>query len=191
MPTSKVRLVRRADRHRVPWFNGGGVTSEIAAGTGAIPPWRVSVAEIPSGVSVFTAFQNRHRLFTIIGSQGVRLEWDGTTTDVEPLRPFAFDGAHSPRCVSGCETEAFNVMTDRRVARAEVRRSTIDQGGAVTDPDTITIVYVVRGAVEGLHTLAHPGEFLVIDCAAIELEGSTEILWAEIELPAGQSETPP
>lgn len=191
MQTSNVRLVHRADLHRVPWHNGGGVTSEIAACTGRIPLWRVSVAQIPSGVSAFSAFQNTQRVFTIVGSQGVRLEMDGMTTDVEPLRPFAFDGSHSPRCVSEGETEAFNVMADSRVVCAEVRRRTIDEAGAITEPDTITVVYVARGTVEGRDRLARSGDSLIIDCAAIQLEGPAEVLVAEIKFRAGQSETPP
>ena len=191
MQTSNVGLVRRADLHRVPWRNGGGVTSEIASGTGPTPLWRVSVAQIPTGVSVFSAFQNTHRVFTVVGSQGVRLELDGMTTDVEPLRPFAFNGSHSPRCVSEGETEAFNVMADSRVACAQVRRRTIDEAGTVTDPDAITVVYVVRGTVEGLDRLARSGDSLVIDCAAIELKGPAEVLVVEIKSRAGQSETPP
>ncbi|OZD81345.1 hypothetical protein CH273_11445 [Rhodococcus sp. 05-339-2] len=191
MQTSNVRLVRRADLHRVPWHNGGGVTSEIAACTGPTLLWRLSVAQIPAGLSEFSAFQNTHRVFTIVGAQGVRLELDGLTTDVEPLRPFPFDGSHSPRCVAEGETEAFNVMADSRVACAEVRRRTINEAGAVTEPDTITVVYVVRGTVEGRDRLARSGDSLIIDCAAIELEGPAEVLMAEIKFPAGQSETPP
>ena len=48
----RMRVLRRADYRRMPWKNGGGWTTQLAAfpesGTNAVAPfdWRVSIAEI-------------------------------------------------------------------------------------------------------------------------------------------------
>lgn len=103
----------------VPWKNGGGVTTEIAAG----PPlsddqdwsWRVSIADVPA-TGPFSLFPGIDRVIAVVQGGGMDLRFeDGRMVALELDQPVAFDGSVA---VDGILREDpirdFNVMADRR-----------------------------------------------------------------------------
>jgi len=80
-------VIRSGERRRVPWRNGAGITEEVATGPdgpSGRPLWRLSVADLGSDPSEFSAFPGRDRIFTVIGEHGVDLT--GATDPVRWIR---------------------------------------------------------------------------------------------------------
>ena len=70
------RVLSPADYRRMPWKNGGGHTTEIAAeppgaGTASFV-WRVSVADIAQD-GPFSAFPGIDRTLVLLSGRGMRL----------------------------------------------------------------------------------------------------------------------
>lgn len=90
-----MRLIRPADWTDMPWRNGGGTTSEIAAERqdGAIV-WRISTATVERD-GAYSAFPGCLRISTVIEGNGTALhdEASGLTVSIPPLTPTRFDGA--------------------------------------------------------------------------------------------------
>ena len=74
------RVLTPADYRRMPWKNGGGHTTEIAAeppGAGmASFAWRVSVADIAHD-GPFSAFPGVDRTLVLLAGDGMRLATAG------------------------------------------------------------------------------------------------------------------
>ncbi len=106
-----------SDRVAVPWKNGGGVTSEVAAS----PPgagmddftWRVSMAEVTQS-GPFSCFPGVRRHLTVLRGR-LRLDFAGRSHDLGPLDSLEFDGG-TP--VSGAPLEP--VLDLNVMARGEV-----------------------------------------------------------------------
>jgi len=171
-------LIRRSDRRRVPWTNGAGATEVIATGGGDPPAWRVSVADIGPGRTAFSSFPGVNRVFTVIGSHGVTLEWSCRTVDVDPLSPFEFDGQLGPDCVAAGPTNAFNVMVEAATTSARVEAHHLSGSGVFTDPDAETVFYVHRGRLALGDHVAMAGDCLFVDRQSVEASGTATILAA-------------
>ncbi|MBJ8342050.1 HutD family protein [Antrihabitans sp. YC3-6] len=183
--TNRTSAVRPTDRKRVPWKNGEGVTEEIAAGDGTTPLWRVSIADLSSQPSTFSAFEGQHRVFTVIGTHGATLDWDGMKTDVEPFQPFPFDGSLPPKCTTSGPTRALNVMVDKSAGTATVSVRSVGSEHIETDRCAITVVYVAGGSVAASGTEAQVGDCLVVDHDSVVLRGNADVLIARIQLTTG------
>lgn len=90
-------LLRRfEDQQVVPWRNGGGVTREIAVGTGADAAsdmlWRVSAATV-AAAGPFSRFEGIDRTLAVIAGNGLVLATgaDRVTLTTDSA-PYAFDG---------------------------------------------------------------------------------------------------
>ncbi|KAA0596517.1 environmental stress-induced protein Ves [Azospirillum lipoferum] len=84
-----------ADHRRVPWKNGGGVTTELAVEPAADGRfvWRVSIADVVEP-GPFSAFPGYDRLIAVVEGEGMRLSVDGEPpVERRRLDPaFAFPG---------------------------------------------------------------------------------------------------
>lgn len=175
-----IQLMRFADRTSTEWKNGAGVTSEICVDQSPASSWRISIAELGARPSLFSAFPDWHRIFTIIGEHGVTLEVDGTRTAIEPFCPYEFDGAQTPRCVPKESTSAFNVMVDTLSKNATVARQTIDCIGYLTNARAVTVVYVITGRVDIENAAARAGDCVLVDRVDTQICGEADILVVEI-----------
>ena len=89
------RLIRPSDWTDMPWRNGGGVTSEIAAErNGDAIIWRISTAIVERD-GAYSPFPGCVRISTVVDGNGAVLsdEASGETLDIPPLTPTRFDGA--------------------------------------------------------------------------------------------------
>lgn len=141
----------------VPWKNGGGVTTEIAAG----PPrsddqdwsWRVSIADVPA-TGPFSLFPGIDRTIAVIQGSGMDLHVeDGRVVPLELNRPVDFDGGLA---VDGILRDDpirdFNVMVDRRHFRAalEIREGFVDVQRQVGEGSVLLVHFLDReGSVTG------------------------------------------
>ena len=91
----RVRVFRAADRVAVPWLNGGGVTTEVAArptwGDPAAFDWRLSIATI-AGDNPFSRYPGVDRLLMPISPQGLDLLDAGTPLHLGQFDVHAFPG---------------------------------------------------------------------------------------------------
>lgn len=143
-------LLGPADYRVMPWRNGRGATTELAAGPEGAPldafEWRLSIAEV-MGDAEFSPFPGCDRVITVIAGEGMALEVDGKRHRLLPLRPFHFAGeARVTSRLLGGPARAFNLMLRRRACAGEVEL--MPQGGAALAGDERGLVHVVRGAAE-------------------------------------------
>lgn len=88
-------LIRPANWTEMPWRNGGGTTSEIAAERqGDTIVWRISTALVERD-GAYSPFPGCLRISTVIDGNGTMLrdEPSGKSLEIPPLSPTRFDGA--------------------------------------------------------------------------------------------------
>lgn len=123
-----MRIIRAAECRTMPWKNGGGTTTEIAAH----PPgasldefdWRVSMAHVGTD-GPFSVFPGIDRTLSVLTGNGIALAFDGGETArldrSSPPYPFAAERPVEGRLVDG-PIDDLNVMTRRGRWRHEVQR---------------------------------------------------------------------
>lgn len=135
-----------------PWRNGGGRTTELAAGwQGEHLLWRISVADVerPGPFSDFSGFA---RTLLLLAGNGMALSFQGAPEVVvtEPLKPLRFDGAWRTTCrlLDGAVRD-FNLVADesRVEAALEVIRMPAHERLEVPLACDAALLYVARGAV--------------------------------------------
>ncbi|SMF90902.1 hypothetical protein SAMN02982917_0035 [Azospirillum oryzae] len=109
-----------ADHRRVPWKNGGGVTTELAVEPVADGRfvWRVSIADVIEP-GPFSAFPGYDRLIAVVEGDGMRLSVDGAVpVERRRLEPaFAFPGEAPVWCEpTAGPIRDVNLMLDRASA---------------------------------------------------------------------------
>jgi hypothetical protein len=113
------RIIRAEDLAVVPWKNGGGVTTEIAAGAPRADDqdwtWRVSVADVAAS-GPFSEFPGIDRTIAVIEGNGMDLQFDdGRMVPLELNQPADFDGGDAVTGILRDDAiRDFNVMVDRR-----------------------------------------------------------------------------
>jgi uncharacterized protein len=157
-PLATHSILTPTDYRRMPWKNGGGVTTEIAmhplgAGFDSFA-WRVSVADIEQG-GAFSVFEGVDRTLVLLTGAGMRLTGDGEPLELRAtFEPVSFSGDRNLACslVDG-PVRDFNLMVRRGSARGEivVRH---EGGGAIAPADTY-VCYAAAGASECL-LAGHP-----------------------------------
>ncbi len=168
-------MIRPGDRRRVPWRNGAGTTEEVATGPegpAGRPLWRISVADLGSAPSEFSAFPGTDRIFTVIGEHGVDLDSGHGSRSLDPWHPYPFAGEDAPHCVPRGATRAFNVMTERGAATAAVGYFTLDTAFD-TAADGVTALYVRSGSVQAGTERVAPGDCVLIRGQAVTLRASS------------------
>jgi uncharacterized protein len=146
------------DYRRMPWKNGGGHTTEIAAhppGAGlAAFAWRVSIADVEQD-GPFSTFAGVDRTLVLLAGQGMRLCGESEPIELRtPFEPIQFSGDLALTCnlVAG-PVRDFNLMVRRGAARGDVliRRD----GGETVAPADTYVCYAAAGTSECL-VAGHP-----------------------------------
>jgi environmental stress-induced protein Ves len=156
--TEMHRLLTPADYRRMPWKNGGGHTTEIAAepsGAGmASFVWRVSVADIAQD-GPFSAFPGIDRTLVLLSGHGMRLATAGDTMDLHtPYEPVAFAGEAPIECaLTRGPTRDFNLMVRRDAASGNV--VVVRDSGEALAPARAYVCYAAEGVCECLFA-GHP-----------------------------------
>ena len=148
-----MRLLRAANHRRMPWKNGGGVTTEIAvfpAGAGLDAfEWRLSMATVASD-GPFSLFAGVDRTLAVLEGEGIVLSVEGRSeqriTPGSPPVSFAADRPTSAKLVSGAVTD-LNAMIRRGVWTHRMERLIVDGKAAIADGGDRAIVFCARGSV--------------------------------------------
>jgi uncharacterized protein len=144
------RLLRAADYRRMRWRNGGGWTTELAAGgdDASVFDWRVSIAEIASDGD-FSAFPGCERHIALLDGAGMQIEFDGAPPIrlEQRLKFFAFGGESRARGrLLGGAVRDFNVIVRRDAFGAEVlHRPLVGPMVFLADAAVTWFVYVAGG----------------------------------------------
>jgi hypothetical protein len=137
----------------MPWKNGGGVTTEIAAhppgaGLDAVD-WRLSLAEVAVD-GPFSRFPGIDRTLVLLDGAGVRLESDGHVVELRvPYEPYGFSGDLEVHCrLLAGPVRDFNLMLRRGCVRGAL--SVLHDGGARIPAAAERFCFVAAGAIECL-----------------------------------------
>lgn len=185
-----MRILRAGDYRRMPWKNGGGVTTEIiVAPEGAALDnfgWRVSMAHVASD-GPFSLFPGIDRTLAVLSGSGIRLRVDGLgeTALTQAAAPFAFpaDVVASADLIDGPITD-LNVMSRRGVLRHALTRTTISQPLRIAAPADALLLLTQGGGATikagmALETLADGDSVLLTagDAEAVLTPASTLTLY--------------
>jgi environmental stress-induced protein Ves len=147
------RLLKPADYVRMPWKDGGGHTTEIAAypATATLDSfdWRVSIADV-AAEGPFSRFPGVDRIIVLIAGAGMRLAGDAHDAELRaPFEPYAFSGDDALSCslVDG-PVRDFNLMLRR--GRTQGRVVVVRDAAARIAPARWRVCHAVAGAIECL-----------------------------------------
>lgn len=146
------RVLRPADYQRMPWKNGGGMTTELAVYPSEANDafdWRISIADIEKN-GPFSAFEGYDRFIALLEGIGMELRFD----DDEPVRLerrlqfVKFAGERSPEgvLISG-KVRDFNVIYRRDIVRVDVLHRPL-VGPMVFFRDATWFVYLADGRAD-------------------------------------------
>ncbi len=146
-----VRLLTPADYRTMPWKNGSGRTTEIAAypsGAGLDNfLWRVSLADVECD-GPFSSFPGIERTIVLLEGAGMRLHGGARATELTtPFEPHTFSGDAAVDCrlVAG-PVRDFNAMFRRGRARGSV--TVVRRGVAEFGPARFRLAYAATGVHE-------------------------------------------
>ncbi|CAO3439481.1 HutD/Ves family protein [Azospirillum endophyticum] len=185
-----------ADHRRVPWKNGGGVTTELAVEP--MPDgrflWRVSIADVVEP-GPFSAFPGYDRLIAVVEGDGMRLSVDGAPpVERRRLDPaFAFPGEAPVWCEpTAGPIRDVNLMLDRASATGALTPLTAPAGLRADGHRAIGEVVLVHALAGTLTVTADGGEVLSVpaghslllrDAAVlVEVPAAAEGVCAEVRL---------
>ena len=167
-----------AQYKRMPWKNGGGMTTELMAepnpGANGLPAgflWRISIAEVAMS-GPFSDFSDYLRTIMLLEGNGFILKCAdaegqpkaGKRLD-RPYEPFAFDGAWKTDCslIDG-PIKDFNLMVARDRIQGALAVHNLRQGDGWDLPlGEITILHALAGAIGNEAQTLVAGETLRID----------------------------
>ncbi|RCW80990.1 HutD/Ves family protein [Phyllobacterium bourgognense] len=148
-----MKILRASDHRRMPWKNGGGVTTEIAVA----PPgasvgnfdWRISMATVAAD-GPFSRFEGIDRTLTVLSGEGLDLTVESETpvrlTPAGKPHPFPGDMAASAKLIAGPVTD-FNVMTRRGRWTHSVDNLTIDGTQVLPVVGNVCIIFCRSGQI--------------------------------------------
>jgi uncharacterized protein len=167
-----VTLVRLAppDYRRMPWRNGGGTTTEIAAEPGGPAGflWRLSIAEVAAS-GPFSDFGGYDRHILLLAGRGFVLRFaEAPSRRLDrPLEPFTFDGGWRTSCelVDG-PVRDLNLMVARGKAVGSLEVLRMPTGTRLDLPVAGTVLlHLLEGALDAGGTRLQAGETLRADGA--------------------------
>jgi environmental stress-induced protein Ves len=197
----------------MPWKNGQGTTHEIwverdAQDTAGSFRFRLSIATVQVA-SPFSRFPGCDRTILLLDGEGMCLDsGPGRQHRLEqPHEPYAFSGDWDTDCtLIGGPCRDFNVMVDRRRARAEVRVISLPAGtaqGLTPQPDdTLWALFTLAGTMSiradtpttlpaltlpPEHTLVVRGEddAPLVEGLRLQFDGAdSKLLWIALRRPA-------
>ena len=191
------RILRPGDFRVMPWKNGLGTTTEIAAfpeGAGLDAfTWRVSMATIGAS-GPFSAFPGVDRVIVQLEGEPVTLAHEGRADHVLALLvPHRFPGeVATDGRIAEPPARDFNVMVRRDRASAEVVVHQLGPGEAARDgaPAHTRIAFAWRGSVDVVaadaRLTAGEGEALIASGDAISIVAGSDgaiVIVAEIAAP--------
>lgn len=166
-----MRILRQSDYKVMPWKNGGGITTEIAAypsdsGLGGKPfQWRVSIADVATD-GPFSTFPGYDRHIMLLEGKGMRLDIEeAAAIDLSiPCRPAAFSGDWT---VTGTLVDGpvrdFNLMIARQFARGSLLCQRLSAPLPLTGDGTTRLIHSIDGEFSiGGHVLG-AGETAILD----------------------------
>jgi uncharacterized protein len=177
-------ILPAGDLRRVPWRNGQGTTTEIAAdGPGDELIWRVSLADVGRSGD-FSLFPGIDRTIVLVQGAGRVLHLPAETHVLIPDEPFAFDGGLPVRCTVEAPTRDLNLMTRRGAAEGGLAVAALDAAGPplVVPGAEVLVVLVLEGSctLDGAELGA--GDAAVLKgAAAARLAGSGRVAVARID----------
>ena len=184
-----MRILRAADHRRMPWKNGGGVTTEIAvfpAGAGLDDfEWRLSMANVASD-GPFSIFAGVDRTLAVLEGEGIALSVADRpeVTLTRSSEPFAFpaDQPTSARLIAGPILD-FNVMSRRGRVRHRVERTRV---GADVPHGSMAIVFCSAGSARissgGEEATLQAHDVAILDASfVIEDAGAAELFLVALE----------
>ena len=186
------RLLRPADYKRMPWKNGGGMTTELAVypsnGDQAFD-WRISIADIESN-GPFSTFEGYDRFIALLEGIGMELRFDdGEAVRLERRLQFVkFAGERRTEgvLVSG-KVRDFNVIYKRDAVRVEMLHRPL-VGPMVFFRDATWFIHLADGHAEAKcgdeHRTMDAGMSLLLEAAAgaqrVVLNGGGEVVLVKI-----------
>lgn len=152
-----LRIIRNADYRRMPWKNGGGVTTEILvhpAGASVEDfDWRISMATMATD-GAFSSFANIDRTLSVIEGNGINLAvaGHGMTALTRASAPFSFPGdvPAGATLIEGPILD-LNVMTRRGRFKHEMQRLPITLPIALSAQSGERIILLRGAAAEIRH----------------------------------------
>ena len=144
------RILTPQDYTRMPWKNGGGVTTEIYKATapnGEIL-WRLSIADVASD-GPFSEFPGIDRWIMVIEGAGMALTIDGETKRVDkPFEPLFFSGDSKTDCrlIDG-KIRDFNFMIARGFGKGTLQVIRLERTMVARLREDTCAVHVLAGAV--------------------------------------------
>jgi hypothetical protein len=167
----------------MPWKNGGGETTEIAAspeGAGLDAfDWRVSMARV-DGDGPFSLFPGIDRTLAILDGEGLRLAIEGRDP-VELTRataPLAFPAdAPTGSILLGGPVTDLNVMTRRTMARHELTVQDYPSGTAIAATASVTLVVPLDAPIE---LVTPEGPVVVGRRDTLRIDRAAEEAWSAV-----------
>jgi uncharacterized protein len=182
-----MRVIRAAEHVPVPWKNGGGTATAIAAepqGAGFDDfDWRLAGARV-AAAGPFSHFPGVDRVMLILSGGSLVLDGlaAGRAILTKASAPFAFPGDVPVTAeVPEGPIDNLNLMVDRRRFRASARRIALGPPQAIAAAGTL-LVYCEAGAIEAGGLRLGPGDTLVAR-EAVTLSGRGDAIVLEV-LPA-------
>jgi len=187
-----MRILRASERKAVPWKNGGGTTSEVAAypdGAGFDDfGWRISIADIARG-GPFSLFPGIDRTLTMLeGEVTLSIQGRGTVTLTPDSDPLAFPGDVATSAeLAGGPARDLNVMTRRGafVARtSKMRVREIDLSASQDADARFCAALIPAQSFYGDKAVTlEMGDMLRWDrgeAGTLAVSGGTSVVWIEI-----------
>lgn len=169
-----MKVLRAADYRRMPWRNGGGVTTELFVSPDAGRfSYRVSIADVASD-GPFSRFEGYDRHIVLVAGRGMKLN----EHRLEPLVPFAFSGDDD---ITGTLEDGpvrdFNLIVDRARGRGQLDtvRLPVDARQSFA-ADEVCIVHVLAGALD----VAAAGETVVGQAFTVTAREDTTLIVARV-----------
>jgi len=147
------RVLSPADYRRMPWKNGAGRTTEIAAHPAGAAldafDWRISVADVVRDAP-FSTFAGVDRTIVLLAGAGMRLDGNGHAALLRTrYEPYAFSGDDAIDCVLvDGPVRDFNLMLRRGRVTGEV--AIVRGAAARVAPARFRLCYAANGAFECL-----------------------------------------
>jgi hypothetical protein len=146
------RILHSSDYQRMPWKNGGGMTTEVwkTESPAGEMLWRLSIADVASD-GPFSEFPGIDRWIMVISGKGMELMIGGIGTKrldclYQPL-PFPGDAATTCRLLGG-PIQDFNFMIRRNFGRGLLQVWQLPSNEASPSREDVAAVHVLSGSVE-------------------------------------------